>query len=453
MAATMAEPQDLPTKTDRILERLTALHPKLIDLSLERILRLLDRLDNPQAKLPPVIHVAGTNGKGSVIAYLRAIFEAAGWRAHVYTSPHLVRFAERILLAGAIIDEAHLAGVLEVCEQANGDSPITFFEVTTVAAFVAFAECPADVLLLETGLGGRLDATNVIDRPALTAVTPISIDHTQYLGDTVREIAFEKAGILRPGVPCVVGRQTAEPAAVLASRAEALGAPLYRMGAEWWIETDGPELVWRDSVERLVLPRPGLVGPHQIDNAGTAIACLSRLADVDLPSAAITAGLTTVDWPARLQRLEGGALAALAPTGTEIWLDGGHNAAAGAVLAQTMRELAAEDAAENAAENVKVRPLHLIVAMLTTKDPASFLAPLAPLTAGIQATASPGEPASRTAADIAEAAEAIGRPIAIAATPAAAMAAIREAAGGGPPPRILICGSLYLAGNLLAAYH
>ncbi len=439
----MARPQAQPTKTDRILERLTALHPKLIDLSLARIWRLLDRLGNPQAKLPPVIHVAGTNGKGSVIAYLRAIFEAAGRRVHVYTSPHLVRFAERIRLAGEIIDEAHLAAVLEVCEQANGDAPITFFEVTTVAAFVAFAECPADVVLLETGLGGRLDATNVIDRPALTVVTPISIDHTQYLGDTVREIAFEKAGIMRPDVPCVVGRQTAEPAAVLATRAAALGAPLYRMGAEWWIETDGPELIWRDSADRLVMPRPGLAGPHQIDNAATAIACLRRLAEVTVPPAAISAGITAVEWPARLQRLDTGPLMALAPHGAEVWLDGGHNAAAGAVLAQAMREFAAQDA--------KPRPLHLIVAMLTSKDPASFLAPLAPLTAGIQATVIPGEAASRTVAEIAEAADAIGRRIAGAATPATAMAAIRAAAAGGPPPRILICGSLYLAGKVLAA--
>ena len=438
----MAGPQVPPTKTDRVLERLTALHPKLIDLSLERMWRLLDRLGNPQAKLPPVIHVAGTNGKGSVIAYLRAIFEAAGQRAHVYTSPHLVRFAERIRLAGEIIDEAYLAEVLEACEQVNGEAPITFFEVTTAAAFVAFAKCPADVLLLETGLGGRLDATNVIDRPALTAFTPISLDHTQYLGATVREIAFEKAGILRPGVPCVVGRQSAEPAAVLADRATALGAPLHRMGTEWWIETDGPAPIWRDSANRQVMPRPGLVGLHQIDNAAMAIACLSRFSEGAVPPSAITAGLTAVEWPGRLQRLETGPLCDLAPGGSEVWLDGGHNAAAGAVLAQVMGEFAAADGA--------ARPLHLIVAMLTSKDPVSFLAPLAPLAAGIQATAIPGEGASRAASEIVAAGDAVGRPIIGAATPAAAMTAIRAAAADGPPPRILICGSLYLAGSVLA---
>ncbi len=439
----MAQPQVQPTKSDRILERLTALHPKLIDLSLERMWRLLDRLGEPHRKLPPVIHVAGTNGKGSVIAYLRAILEAAGWRTHVYTSPHLVRFAERVRLAGEIIDEDHWADVLQRCEEINGEAPITFFEVTTAAAFVAFAESPADVLLLETGLGGRLDATNVIDHPAVTAFTPISLDHTQFLGETVREIAFEKAGILRPDVPCVVGRQAAEPAAVLAARAAAVGAPVYRLGADWRIAADGPRLTWRDGADRLSLPRPGLAGAHQIDNAGTAIACLRRLPGFTVPPAAIAAGLTRVDWPARLQRLTAGPLCALAPDGAEIWLDGGHNADAGAVLARAMQEFGQSDSAP--------RPLYLIVAMLTSKDPASFLAPLAPLAAGIEATAIPGEQASLTADQVAGAAGQIGLEIGAAATPAAAMSAIRAAAAGGPPPRVLICGSLYLAGKLLAA--
>ncbi|HVG81156.1 MAG TPA: folylpolyglutamate synthase/dihydrofolate synthase family protein [Methylomirabilota bacterium] len=422
--------------SDAVLERLSRLHPKIIDLSLSRVERLLAALGHPERRLPPVVHVAGTNGKGSVLAYLRAMFEASGRRVHVYVSPHLVRFNERIRLAGTLIDEPLLIELLEECERANGGEPITFFEITTAAAFLAFERAPADVLLLETGLGGRLDATNVIDRPLATAITPVSMDHMQFLGDSLAAIAGEKAGILKAGVPAAIGPQPSEAMAVIESRAAEIGASLHRFGAEWSIEPDGEGFVYRGPMGSRRLPRPNLPGRHQIDNAGVALACLDLMgAGFALTRPHIAAGLTSADWPARLQRLTRGPLSDMLPEGSELWLDGGHNEAAGAVLAEM-------------AKGWQDRPLHLVFGMLETKEPRAFLAHLAPLVRSLQAVPIPGEHASLTPAQSAAHARAAGIAAAEADDVEAAVAAILKAER--EPCRILICGSLYLAGTVLA---
>jgi dihydrofolate synthase / folylpolyglutamate synthase len=326
----------LPAESDRVLIRLMSLHPKKIDLTLGRVERLLAALGNPQDKLPPVIHVAGTNGKGSTVATMRACLEAAEYRVHAYTSPHLVRFHERIRIAGALIDEDALLAALDECERANRGAPITFFEITTAAAFLAFARAPADIVLLETGLGGRLDATNVIRHPATTAITPISLDHQAFLGDTIAAIAGEKAGILKQGAPAVIGPQPDEAAAVIESRALAIGAPLYRWHREWRCEAFGPGMRYEGEKWRLDLPPSSLPGAHQIGNAGIALACLERLDGFSLSQEALAAGLRRIDWPARMQRLTRGPLAEILPPGWEAWLDGGHNPGAGQVLAGTV---------------------------------------------------------------------------------------------------------------------
>jgi dihydrofolate synthase/folylpolyglutamate synthase len=412
---------------------LLTLHPRLIDLSLERVQRLLAALGNPQDRLPPVIHVAGTNGKGSTVAFLRACLEAAGKRVHVYTSPHLVRFAERIRIAGRLIDEDALVAVLEECERANAGAPITYFEITTVAAFLAFARTPADATLLEVGLGGRFDATNVIQRPAVTAITPVSIDHQQFLGDTVERIAFEKAGILKPGVPAVIAPQSDAAAAVIAARAQEIGAPLYRWGTEWDFaaRADG-SLAYRGRAA-FDLPPPGLLGAHQYGNAATALACLECLPGFMPSPQALAQGLGQVEWPARLQRLERGSLARLMPPGAELWLDGGHNAAGGAALARQ-------------ATSWRDKRLNLVFGMLKSHDAAGFLAALAPDVARVEAITIPGEENARPAEEIA----AIARELGLAARPATGIAAA-VAAAAEPGARVLICGSLYLAGRVLAA--
>ncbi len=417
--------------SDAVLERLTRLHPKVIDLSLGRIERLLARLGHPELRLPPVVHVAGTNGKGSVIALLRAMLEADGRRTHVYTSPHLVRFHERIRLAGAPIPEADLLALLQACEAANGEAPITFFEITTAAAFLAFAETPADVLLLEVGLGGRLDATNVIAEPALTAITPVSMDHMQYLGPTLAEIAFEKAGILKPGVTAVIGRQARAAAEVIDKRAAEVAAPLLRQGRQWEVVPQREGFHLRDGDETLELPRPALVGAHQFHNAGQAAVLARRLG---LPQAAIAEGLRRVYWPARLQHLTHGPLVSSLPDGWQLWLDGGHNAQAGEILAA---EAAGWD-----------QPLDLIYGMLNTKAAADFLKPLAGCVRRLRAVAIPGEPNSLSAAEAAAHAEACGISAQSAGDTATALRELVAAAEG--PGRVLICGSLYLAGKVLA---
>jgi len=427
-----------PAATDRVLTRLMQLHPKKIDLSLGRIERLLAALGNPQDRLPPVIHVAGTNGKGSTVATMRACLEAAGYRADVYTSPHLVRFRERIRLGGSLIDEDALLDVLEECERANGGEPITFFEITTAAAFLAFARTPADIVLLETGLGGRLDATNVVRRPAVAAITPVSLDHQAFLGDSVAAIAGEKAGILKPGVPAVIGPQPAEAAAAIEARAAAVGAPLFRWEREWRCDGSGPGMRYSGTHWNLDLPPPSLAGAHQIANAGVALACLEQLCG-QLPGFsfsedAIAAGLRRIDWPARLQRLIRGPLGASLPSGWELWLDGGHNPAAGVVLAQ-------------AAEAWRGGPLYLIVGMLNTKDADGFLAPLAPHARALRALTIPGEENAYPASRIAAAARSLG----IEADESESVEqALRDMLRKEGPARVLICGSLHLAGIVLA---
>ncbi|PZP18715.1 MAG: bifunctional folylpolyglutamate synthase/dihydrofolate synthase, partial [Kocuria rhizophila] len=385
----------------------------------------------PQDAIPPVIHIAGTNGKGSTQAYLRAGLEAAGLSVHAYTSPHLAYFNERIRLAGDLIGDAALAAVLAEVEAVNAGRPITFFEITTAAAFLAFARTPADVTLLEVGLGGRLDATNVVRAPRLTVITPVSIDHTQYLGETLAEIAGEKAGILKRGVPCVVARQQDEALAVIEARAARLGCPLAVAGQHWTAAREGDALVYQDERGLLDLPLPALPGPFQIDNAGTAIAALRELG---YGQAEAAAAMTRVEWPARMQRLTRGPLVEAAQAGgCELWLDGGHNPAGGAAVAATLAAM-------------PPRPTHLICGMLNTKDVAGYMAPLAGVAESLTAVAIPGEANTLPAQTTAAAARAAGLP---AGTATDAGAAVSALAAAHPGARLLICGSLYLAGRVL----
>ncbi len=420
-----------------ILTRLQALHPRLIDLSLDRVYRLLQRLGDPHRYLPPVVHVAGTNGKGSTVAFLRAMLAAHGRTTHVYTSPHLVRFNERIVVADRIIDDQALTTLLARCEAANDGAPITFFEITTVAALLAFAEMPADFTLLETGLGGRLDATNVVDRPALTVITPISIDHRTYLGETLGEIAFEKAGILKPGVACVVAAQPPAAAQVIASRAEAVGAPLVQEVHEWSVRASGDGMQWRaDGIEDAWdLPAPVLPGAHQRQNGGVAITALHRLLGIAAERERVAAGLRSAVWPARLQHLARGSLAALLPADWELWLDGGHNPGAAEVLATQLRQW-------------QDRPCYGVIGMLQTKDAAGFVAPLTPLFDTMVTVDIPDEPASFAAEALATLIRSCGAKALACDDIRGALAAIGRQRGRA---RVLICGSLYLAGHVLAA--
>lgn len=418
--------------SDAILTRLMTLHPKIIDLTLDRMWRLLERLGHPERALPPVVHVAGTNGKGSTVAMIRAGLEGAGLRVHAYTSPHLVRFHERIRLAGSLIPEADLAALLDECEAANDGAPITFFEVTTCAALLAFARIPADALLLEVGMGGRLDATNVVARPALTVITPVSYDHQQYLGETLTLIAGEKAGILKPGVTCVVGPQADEGLAAIERQAARVGAPLLIHGQHWHVAEEDGRLVYQDETGGLGLPRPNLPGPHQIANAGAALAALRALGRMGLagdPEAAVT----RAEWPARMQRLRRGPLAEGAPQ-VELWLDGGHNPSAGEAIAATLAGL-------------PPRPTWAICGMLNTKDVRRFMAPLAGHLQGLVAVPIPGEANTLPAEVTAAAAAAAGINARTAPGVAEALAMITARA---PDARVLICGSLYLAGRVLA---
>lgn len=403
------------------------LHPKVIDLTLGRMQRILDALGNPERAIPPVIHIAGTNGKGSTQAMIRAGLEGAGLSAHAYTSPHLARFHERIRLAGALISEPDLADVLEECERANGADPITYFEITTAAAFLAFSRADADYTLLEVGLGGRLDATNVI-RPELTVITPVSIDHQQYLGETLAEIAFEKAGILKPGVPAIVAAQMPEAEEVILAQAERMGAPVRMQNRDWQVWEENGRMAFQDEDGLEDLPLPKLVGAHQVTNAGAAIAALRALGKGDAEAA-----VRDVAWPARLQKLKSGPLVDLAGPGAEILLDGGHNVAAGAALAEALQRL-------------PDRPLAMICGMLRTKDAAGYLAPLVPMLEEIHAVSIPETEATLSAAETAEAAARAG----IAATEAASVAAaVTAITAKRRDARILVAGSLYLAGAVL----
>jgi dihydrofolate synthase/folylpolyglutamate synthase len=433
-------------RIDDILARLKTLHPLSIDLSLGRIERLLATLGHPERRLPPVLHVAGTNGKGSVTAYLRAILEAAGLRVHVYTSPHLVRFAERIVLAGtspaglsAPIADERLASLLERVEQVNAGAPITFFEITTAAALLAFAETPADAVVLEVGLGGRLDTTNVVDRPEVCAITSISIDHAERLGGTLEAIAAEKAGILKPAVPAVVARQPASVLDVIERRAAEVGAPLIRAGMEFDAYAQNGRLVYQGVDRLLDLPLPALPGQHQIGNAGVAIAVALAARSLDISEAAIARGLAEARWPARMQRLGAGPLAEMAGPQAELWLDGGHNPGAGVALAQAFADL----------EERAPKPLWLVAGMMGQKDVAGFLAPFRGLAERLIAVPVPAaHDPSAPPVVLAGAANRIGLAAEAAESLERALARVRATAAG--PVRVLICGSLYLAGHALA---
>ena len=425
--------------SDAILTRLLSLHPKIIDLSLGRMERILALLGHPERKLPPVIHVAGTNGKGSTVASLRAIMEAAGLTVHAYTSPHLVKFHERIRVAGQLISEPDLTALLEECETVNGGEPITFFEITTAAAFLAFSRTPADYLILEVGLGGRLDATNVIDRPTVSVITTIDYDHQQYLGDTLSLIAHEKAGILKRGVPAVIGVQPEEARDEIERVARRLGVSASIANQDWQAYEQHGHLVFQDESGLLDLPLPQLKGRHQIDNAGNAVATIRVLNDHRITDAHIAEGLKNVTWPARLQRLGPGALSGLVPPDSELWLDGGHNPSAGRVLAQAFSEL----------NDRHSRPLVLVWGMLNTKDVGQFIASFAGIASRVIALTIPDEENAVAAETLASAARAHGLS---AETAPGLEPALQQAGLVMPPPRILICGSLYLAGRVLAAH-
>jgi dihydrofolate synthase/folylpolyglutamate synthase len=435
---------------DSTVARLTTLHPKLIDLTLDRMWRILAALGDPQRQLPPVVHVAGTNGKGSTIAFMRAILEAAGLAVHVYTSPHLVRFNERFRLGGKsrngsdgegrLASDAELADVLEECERVNAGAPITVFEITTAAGLLLFARHPADVLLLEVGLGGRLDATNVIDRPLASVITPVSLDHAEHLGHSVGEIAGEKAGILKAGVPAIVAAQPREALAVIERQAARVKAPIRIAGEDWTATEERGRLVYQDDTGLLDLPAPKLYGRHQFENAGVAIAALRAVTSLKLAPAAFETGIARADWPARMQRLAQGPLAALVPPGGELWLDGGHNADGGRAIANALADL----------EERVSRPLVLVIGMLASKDCESFLKNFAGLARRIVAVSIPHQAKSMPAERIAEVAREVGIPAQTAEDVGSALAAISRFELA-PPPRILITGSLYLAGEVLKA--
>ena len=417
------------TGSDVLLQRMMTLHPKIIDLTLARVDRLLAALDHPERKLPPVIHIAGTNGKGSTQAMIRAGLETGGDRVHAYTSPHLARFHERIRLAGELISEAYLTELLDECLAANGPDAITFFEITTCAAFLAFARVPAEWTLLEVGLGGRLDATNVVDKPRLTIITPVSLDHQSFLGDTVAAIATEKAGIIKRGVPVIVGPQTDEGLAVIEARAERLGAPVLAFGQHWHAREEAGRLIFEDERGLLDLPLPNLPGPHQIQNAGAALMALRHLG---CDEAACEAAVTRAEWPARMQRLRRGPLVDLAPQ-VELWLDGGHNPAGGEAVAATLARMAP-------------RPTHLVCGMLNTKDVGGYMRPLGPRVTRLHAVSIPGEANTLPAEVTRDAALAAGIDAVAAPSVAEALAGI---VAKDPTARVLICGSLYLAGSIL----
>jgi dihydrofolate synthase / folylpolyglutamate synthase len=415
--------------SDVILERMMTLHPKVIDLTLARVERLLSALGNPERSIPPVIHLAGTNGKGSTQAMIRAGLEAGGETVHAYTSPHLARFHERIRLAGELISEPALTALLDECVRVNGPDEITFFEITTCAAFLAFARTKADWTLLEVGLGGRLDATNVVDQPRLTIITPVSMDHEAFLGDTIAKIAGEKAGIIKRGVPCIVGPQHPDGLAVIEAKAAATGAPLWVFGQHWNVWEERGRLIYQDENGLLDLPLPNLPGPHQVQNAGAAIAALRFLGKGE---AACEAAVTRAFWPARMQRLRHGPLVELAPQ-VELWLDGGHNPAGGEAVAATLARM-------------PKRETHLICGMLNTKDVTAYMRPLAPQVTLLHAVSIPGEKNTLPAEATRDAARAAGMNAVTAASVAEALAGI---AARSPDARVLICGSLYLAGTVL----
>ncbi|GGC45467.1 bifunctional folylpolyglutamate synthase/dihydrofolate synthase [Chelatococcus reniformis] len=442
--STVLPAEGAPDSSDALIARFLGLHPKAIDLSLERIQGLLDRLGHPERRLPPVVHVAGTNGKGSTIAFMRAMLEAAGLRVHVYTSPHLVRFHERIRLGrtggGRFVDEDRLVAALRMCEALNAGAPITVFEITTAAAVSLFADHPADALLLEVGLGGRFDATNVIDAPAAAVVTPVSLDHAEYLGDSVTQIAAEKAGVFKRGRPAIIAQQGPETTAVLEAAAERVGATVWVGGQDFLAREEAGRLIYEDASCLLDLPLPRLAGRHQHVNAGAAIAALRAAGFAGVARAAIETGLGSAQWPGRLQRLRGGRLTELAPAGSEVWLDGGHNPDGGRAIAAAMAEL----------EEKSPAPLVLIAGMLGTKDARGFLGSFAGLASDLLAVPIRGQLAARPAEELAEIGLAAGLRAESRTGIEAALASLRERVWA-RAPRVLITGSLYMVGEALAA--
>jgi len=435
-----ARPQ---TQLGDVIARLSALHPNRIDLSLDRMHRLLEGLDHPERKLPPVIHVAGTNGKGSTVAYLRAILEAAGLRVHAYTSPFLVRINECFRLGraggGVLVGDDELRAALEHCERVNAGAPLTFFEAKTAAAFCLFAQHAADVLLLEVGLGGRLDSTNVVDAPIATVIAPISMDHTEFLGDSLAAIAGEKAAIIKRDVPVISAEQAPEALVVIEQQAKRQRAPLYAAGQQWHVGVECGRLVYQDDRGLMDLAAPRLFGRHQFDNAGLAIATLRAIETFKIGHAAFEAGIVNAEWPARMQRLSAGALIEMGPQGSEIWLDGGHNAEGGRVTAAALGDL----------EERVSRPLVVITGMMASKDATAFLANFGGLTRHIIAVTIPGEDNAMPTDRLADAARSLGMRVEISAGIEAALRTLARLAYE-VPPRILITGSLYLAGHVLA---
>ena len=440
MNAPAATPQ---AQLGDVIARLSGLHPNRIDLSLDRMHRLLERLDHPERKLPPVIHVAGTNGKGSTVAYLRAILEAAGLRVHAYTSPFLVRINECFRLGragcGVLVGDDELRAALEHCERVNAGAPLTFFEAKTAAAFCLFAEHAADVLLLEVGLGGRLDSTNVVDTPLATVIAPVSMDHTEFLGDTLTAIAGEKAAIIKRDAPVISAEQAPEAMVVIEQQAKRLHAPLYAAGQQWHVGIERGRLVYQDDRGLMDLAAPKLFGRHQFDNAGLAIATLRAIETFKIGHAAFEAGIVNAEWPARMQRLSSGALPEMGPQGCEIWLDGGHNAEGGRVVAAALGDL----------EERVSRPLVVIAGMMAAKDATGFLANFSGLTRHIIAVEIPGQDNAMPTDRLADAARSLGMRVEISAGIETALRALARLAYE-VPPRILITGSLYLAGHVLA---
>ena len=428
---------------DELVGRLSALHPKRIDLGLERMHRLLERLDHPERKVPPVIHIAGTNGKGSTLAYLRAILEAGGLRVHAYTSPYLVRLNECFRLGrpggGVLVGDDELRDALELVERVNAGGPATIFELKTAAAFHLFAQNPADVLLLEVGLGGRLDSTNVIDAPLACVITPISMDHMDFLGDTLAAIAGEKAGIIKRGVPVISAQQTDEAMAVIEAQAKRMRAPLFAANESWHVSVEHGRLVYQDDRGLMDLAAPRLFGRHQFDNAGLAIATLRAARGLKVSHAAFDSGIINAEWPARMQRITSGPLLNWGPQGCEIWLDGGHNVDGGRVAAAALGDL----------EERVSRPLVLVTGMMATKDAQGFLANFAGLTRHIVAVPIPDTDNAMPVERLADAARRLEMRVDIAPSVEAALRALSRLAYEAPP-RILIAGSLYLAGHVLA---
>jgi dihydrofolate synthase/folylpolyglutamate synthase len=436
-------PADQPPPLGELIARLSSLHPKRIDLSLDRMHRLLQQLDHPERKLPPVIHVAGTNGKGSTIAYLRAILEAAGLRVHVFTSPYLVRLNECFRIGraggGTLVGDDELRATLEHCERANKGEPITIFEIETAAALCLFARHPADIVLLEVGLGGRLDATNVIEMPLASVIAPVSMDHTEFLGNSLTAIAGEKAAIIKRNTPVVCAEQAAEAMAVIEAQANRMRAPLHAAGQQWHVSVERGRLVYQDERGLMDLAAPKLFGRHQFDNAGLAIATLRALDAFKIGIAAFEAGIINAEWPARMQRLVSGTLVEQGPPGCEIWLDGGHNAEGGRVAAAALGDL----------EERVSRPLVVIAGMMANKDASAFLANFAGLSRHIMAVQIPDRDNAMPPDRLADAARALGMRVENAASVEAALHALSRLAYE-VPPRILITGSLYLAGHVLA---